>query len=91
MIRYYAQARRRRTYNIRNQWTARAIARLAYYTDIIGDAKMASTSTRRPTRPTRAHSRKLTYTNGMYVQTRSGPRRSRLPPNGTAGPLPVAP
>ena len=91
MIRYYAQsAAAQKAFNIRDQWTARAIARLAYFTDIVGDPKMATyvNQTTDPTDP--SHSRKLTYTNGMYPQMRSGLPLS-LPTNGTAGPLPVAP
>lgn len=91
MIRYYAQsAAAQKAFNIRDQWTARAIARLAYFTDIVGDPKMATyvNQTSDPTDP--SHSRKLTYTNGMYPQMRSGLPLS-LPTNGTAGPLPVAP
>jgi len=89
MIRRYAQAvSYAKAYNVRNVWTARAIARLAYFTDIIGDAKMATyvNATANPTSP----GTKLTYTNGMYPQMRSGLPLS-LPTNGTAGPLPVAP
>ncbi len=91
MIRYYAQAAAlQKAYNVRNVWTARAIARLAAFSDLIGDAKMATyvNSTSDPTDP--ASSRRLTYTNGMYPQMRSG-LPLPLPNNGTALPLPVAP
>ncbi|HEY1958478.1 MAG TPA: hypothetical protein VGH28_22830 [Polyangiaceae bacterium] len=91
MIRYYAQAAAlQKAYNVRNTWTARAIARLASLTDLIGDPKMATyvNQTNDPTDP--SHSRKLTYTNGMYPQMRSGLPLT-LGANGTAEPLPVAP
>src|SRR6185312_6011287 len=88
MIRYYAQsAALQKAYNVRNTWTARAIARLASLTDLIGDPKMATyvNQTNAPTDP--SHSRKLTYTNGMYPQMRSGLPLT-LGANGTAEPLP---
>ncbi len=89
MIRYYAQsAALQKAYNVRNLWTARAIARLASLTDLIGDPKMATyvNQTNNPANP----GSRLTYTNGMYPQMRSGLPLT-LPTNGTAEPLPVAP
>ncbi len=89
MIRYYAQsAALQKTYNIRNAWTARAIARLAYFTDLIGDAKMATYVNAAPS--IGAPGTKLVYTNGMYPQMRSGLPLT-LPSSGIAAPLPVAP
>ncbi|HSQ64464.1 MAG TPA: tetratricopeptide repeat protein, partial [Polyangiaceae bacterium] len=91
MVRYYAQAvALARQYNVRNPSVARAINRLASLTPLIGDAKMATyvSSTTDPNDP--AHSRRLSYTNGMYLQTRPG-LPATPPENGTAMPLPVAP
>ncbi len=89
MVRYYAQAvALSRAYNVRNPGVARAVARLAYFTDLIGDPKMATyvSSTNDPTH----QGSKLSYTNQMYVQTRPGLPET-LPENGSALPLPVAP
>jgi tetratricopeptide (TPR) repeat protein len=93
MIRYYAQsATLQKAYNVHNLWTARAIARLAYFTGLVGfgDAKMMPiiNSTSDPTDPN--GTRNLTYTNGMFLQMRSG-QPLPLPTSGTAGPFPVAP
>jgi len=89
MIRYYAQsAALQKAYNVRNQWSARAIARLASLTDLIGDPKMATYVNQ--TNDLAHQGSRLTYTNGMYKQMRSGLPLA-LPTNGTAAPLPVAP
>ncbi|APS00303.1 tetratricopeptide repeat protein [Pajaroellobacter abortibovis] len=57
-------------YNVKNAEVQRALARLAYYTDIIGDAKIRTyvEKTKDPTDPKKM----LSYTDGMYVQSRSG-------------------
>ena len=71
MIRRYATAvAYARKYNVKNAAVTRAIGRLAYYTDIIGDAKMGQyvSNTPDPTSP----GSKLSYTSNMYVQTRPG-------------------
>jgi hypothetical protein len=89
MVRRYAQAvYLARRYNVRNEQVSRAIAKLAYYTDIIGDAKMKEyvTNTSDPTDP----SKKLEYQDGQYVQSRPG-LTTTPPPSGDAKPLPVAP
>ncbi len=89
MIRYYAQsAALQKAFNVRNPWTARAIARLASLTDLIGDAKMATyvNATSNPAAP----GTRLVYTNNMYPLMRSG-LPLPLPTNGSASPLPVAP
>src|SRR5262249_51893260 len=89
MVRRYAQAvYLARRYNVRNEQVSRAIAKLAYYTDIIGDAKMREnvTNTSDPTDP----SKKLDYKDGQYVQTRPG-LTTTPPPSGDTKPLPVAP
>jgi tetratricopeptide (TPR) repeat protein len=73
MVRNYATAvTEARKFNVRSKWVATAVNRLAYYTDIIGDAKLREyvTSTIDPTDPNKqAH---LTYTDGMFVQQRPG-------------------
>jgi hypothetical protein len=89
MVRKYAQAvYLGRRYNVRNQWVAKAIGKLAYYTDILGDAKMKDyvTVTSDPTDP----NRKLDYKDGQYPQSRPG-LTATPSPNGGALPLPVAP
>jgi len=89
MIRYYAtSAQLQKAFNVRNVWTARAIQRLDSFTHVIGDAKMATyvNATTNPASP----GTKLTYTNNMYPQMRSG-LPLPLATNGTAQPLPVAP
>ncbi len=91
MVRYFAMSvAYARKFNIRNPFVARAINRLAYYTDIIGDAKMREyvTGTIDPTDPAKqAH---LSYTDGMYVQQRPG--LTAVPPaDANEEPVPVAP
>ncbi len=89
MVRKYSQSvYLGRRYNVRNTWVNRAISKLAYYTDIIGDAKMKDyvTST---TDPTDA-GKKLEYKDQMYPQSRPG-LSATPPPSGGALPLPVAP
>jgi hypothetical protein len=91
MVRYFAMAvAYARKFNVRNPFVATAINRLAYYTDIIGDAKMREyvTATSDPTDPTKqAH---LSYTDGMYVQQRPG--LTAVPAaDANEEPMPVAP
>jgi tetratricopeptide (TPR) repeat protein len=91
MVKRYASAVSiARRYNVKNTQTQKAIGRLAYFTDIIGDAKMREyvTQTTDPVDPTGAQ--KLTYKDGQYVQTRPGVT-AVPPPNGGESPLPVAP
>ncbi len=91
MVRRYATSvALARQYNVRNPAVTRAIGRLAYFTDIIGDPKMKEyvTKTTDPTDP--AKSRKLDYKDGQYVQSRPG-ITSVPPPSAVADPLPVAP
>jgi hypothetical protein len=91
MVRRYATAvTLARKYNVRSAWVSRAIARLAYYTDIIGDAKMReyTTGTNDPTDPNKQG--KLDYKDGQFVQSRPG--LTAVPPGeAKAEPLPVAP
>ncbi len=89
MVRRYATAvALARKFNVRNAAIQRATARLAYFTDIIGEAKMRQyvTNTTDPTDKTK----KLSYTDGQYVQTRSG-QTAVPPPSGASSPLPAAP
>lgn len=89
MVRYYATAvAYARKFNVRNNTINRAISRLAYYTDIIGDANMQKyvTNTNDPVNK----GAKLSYTPNMYVQTRPG-LTTLPPPSGEAKPLPAAP
>jgi tetratricopeptide (TPR) repeat protein len=91
MVRYYAMAvAYARKFNIRNPFVANAINRLAYYTDVIGDAKMREyvTSTIDPTDPSKQGH--LAYTDGMFVQQRPG--LTAVPPaDANKVPAPVAP
>jgi tetratricopeptide (TPR) repeat protein len=89
MVRRYATAvTLARAYNVRNAAVARAINRLAYFTDIIGDTKMQAyvTGTANPTNK----SVNLTYTPGQFVQSRPG-IAATPPPDAKPEPLPVAP
>jgi tetratricopeptide (TPR) repeat protein len=91
MVRRYATAvALARQYNVRNAEVTHAIGRLAYFTDIIGDAKMREyvTKTKDPTDPSK--SRTLPYNDGMYVQSRPG-LTATPPSNGEAMPIPIAP
>ena len=91
MVRRYATAvALARQFNVRNDEVTQAISRLAYFTDIIGDAKMRDyvTRTKDPTDPSK--SRMLPYTDGMYVQSRPG-LTATPPSNGESSPLPVSP
>jgi tetratricopeptide (TPR) repeat protein len=77
-----------RKYNVRNAQVSRAIARLAYYTDIIGDANMAKYVGNAPDPINKGG--KLSYSPNMYVQTRPG-LTALPPPDGESVPLPAAP
>ena len=89
MVRRYAGAvALARKYNVRNDAVQHAIEKLAYYTDIIGEAKMREyvTAAADPV----DGSKKLEYRDGMYVQSRPG-LTSTPPANGSASFAPVAP
>jgi len=91
LVRRYATAiALARKYNVRNDQVTHAIARLAYFTDIIGEDKMREyvTKTKDPTDPSK--SRYLSYSNGMYLQSRPGLTATPAP-NGEGLPVPVAP
>ena len=91
MVQRYAQAvAYARKYNVRNAAVTKAIERLAYFTDIISDAKMREyvTKTKDPT--DLSGSTMLTYTDGMYLQSRPG--LTATPPIvGEGASAPVAP
>lgn len=90
MVRRYATSvSYARKYNVKNPAITKALGRLAYYTDIIGDAKMQQYVSNTPD-PTTKGATKLTYSPNMYVQTRPG--LTTLPAaQGDARPLPAAP
>ncbi len=89
MVRRYASAvALARKYNVRNDAVQHAIEKLAYYTDIIGEAKMREYVTATPD-PIDG-SKKLEYRDGMYVQSRPG-LTSTPAANGGASFAPVAP
>lgn len=68
-----------RRFNVANPQVIRAIRRLAFFTDVIGEAKMKQfTSTVRD----------LNYTEGMFPRMRPG-ISSAPPPNGAPSPLPA--
>ncbi len=90
MVRRYATAvALARKYSVRNAWLAKAVARLAYFTDIVGDAKMAEYVTATPD-PTGTSTGRLPYQAGQYAQTRPG-LTVLPPPSGDSVPLPAAP
>ena len=91
MVRRYATAVAiARKYNVRNPQVTHAIERLAYFTDIIGNAKMHDyvTKTKDPT--DLSGSTNLSYTDGMYLQARPG-LTATPPATGEPSLGPVAP
>ena len=89
MVRRYATSvALARKYNVRNAQVTKAISRLSYFTDIIGDANMGKFvgNTIDPVNK----GGKLTYTSNQYVQTRPG-LSALPPPSGASQPLPAAP
>jgi tetratricopeptide (TPR) repeat protein len=85
---YVTAALTARKYNVKNLAVQNAVARLAYFTDYLGDDKMKAyvENTPDPISP----SSKLVYRNGEFLQWRSGVV-SAPPPNGEPAPLPAAP
>lgn len=90
MVRHYATSvAYARKFNVKNPAITKAVGRLAYYTDIVGDAKMQQYVTNAPD-PTNKGASKLSYSPNLYVQTRPG--LTALPvAQGDARPLPAAP
>ncbi len=68
-----------RRYNVSNPAIVRAIQRLAFFTDVIGEAKLTQYAGR---------VKDLNYTEGMFLRIRPGLVASP-DPNGMASPLPV--
>lgn len=85
---YVTAALTARKFNVKNPAVQNAVARLAYLTDYLGDDKMKPyvESTSDPVNP----GMKLVYTNGEFLQWRSGVV-SAPPANGMPAPLPAAP
>lgn len=89
MVRNYASSvHLARKYNVRSAYVQKAIGRLAYFTDIIGDAKLRGYVTQTAD-PSEA-GKKLDYKDGQYLQSRPGltavPKAS-----GKATVLPITP
>jgi hypothetical protein len=70
-----------RRYNVSNPAIIRAIQRLAFFTDVIGEAKLPQYASR---------VKDLNYTPGMFLRIRPG-IDTAPDSNGTAAPLPVIP
>jgi hypothetical protein len=68
-----------RRYNVSNPAVVRAIRRLAFVTDVIGEAKMKQFT---------ANVKDLGYSEGMFLRMRPG-QVAAPPPNGLPEPLPV--
>jgi hypothetical protein len=86
--RYVTAALIARKYNVKNAAVQNAVARLAFFTDYLGDDKMKAyvENTPDPLDP----SAKLTYSNGEFLQWRSGVVATP-PPSGQPAPLPASP
>jgi tetratricopeptide (TPR) repeat protein len=86
--RYVTAALIARKYNVKNAAVQNAVARLAFFTDFLGDDKMKPyvENTPDPADP----GSKLVYSNGEFLQWRSGVV-STPPANGQPAPLPAAP
>ena len=88
MVKFYAEAVVwAKTWKVRNQAVDYAIQKLAFYTDILGDAKLREFSQgildpegQKP----------FEYKDGMFLRSRPGMTPS-LQANGVASPLPVLP
>jgi hypothetical protein len=91
MVKRYATAVAiARKYNVRNAQVTHAIERLAYFTDIIGEAKMRDYVTRTKDPTDLSGATNLSYTDGMYLQSRPGLTATPTAV-GAAPPAPVAP
>jgi hypothetical protein len=88
MVRHYSLAMViARQYNVRNTWTQKAVSRLAYFTDIIGDDKLATYVTKTTNF---TNGQKLNYSPGDFVKQRPGLVGTPAP-NGEPIQLPAAP
>jgi hypothetical protein len=85
---YVTAAMIARKYNVKNLAVQNAVSRLAYLSDYLGDDKMKAyvENTPDPINP----SSRLTYTNGEFLQWRSGVVAAP-PTSGKPAPLPAAP
>jgi tetratricopeptide (TPR) repeat protein len=88
VVKYTTAALIARKYNVKNAAVTSAVARLAFFTDYMGDDKMKGyvESTQDPLDPN-SH---LVYVNGEFLQWRSGVV-STPPPSGQPAPLPASP
>jgi tetratricopeptide (TPR) repeat protein len=87
MVRRYATAvALARKYNVRNDEVTHAIARLAYFTDIIGNDKMREYVSKAKD----PNGSSISYSDNMYLQSRPGLTATPAP-NGEGLPVPVAP
>jgi hypothetical protein len=77
--RYATAAVLAKRYNVANPQVIRAIRRLAFFTDVIGEAKMKQYT---------ANVKELNYTEGMFPRMRPG-ISSAPPPKGSPPPLPA--
>jgi tetratricopeptide (TPR) repeat protein len=85
---YVTAAMIARTYNVKDAAVQNAVARLAFFTDYLGDDKMKPYVENTPD-PAEPNS-KLVYTNGEFLQWRSGVVATP-PGNGEPAPLPASP
>ena len=85
---YVTAAMIARKYNVKDATVQKAVARLAFFTDYLGDDKMKGYVENTPD-PLDPNS-KLTYTPGEFLQWRSGVVAAP-PPDGEPAPLPAAP
>lgn len=88
MIKFYSEAVIwAKAWNVRNAAVDQAIQRLAFFTDIIGDAKLREWSQGALDPETQAP---FEYKNGIFLRIRPGMQPS-LAPEGIPAPLPVIP
>jgi hypothetical protein len=76
-----------KAWKVRNQAVDYAIQRLAFFTDILGDAKMREFSKGIIDPETK---RAFEYSDGLFLRTRPG-QTPPLKPDGLPTPLPVVP
>lgn len=86
---YVTAAITARKNNVKDQTVQSAIGRLAFFTDYLGDDKMKPYVENTPD-PADPSGGKLVYSNGEFLQWRSGVV-SAPPPSGQPAPLPAAP